>query len=309
MDKQYYDIIGDIHGHANDLTNLLHHLGYEDSAGYFQHSTRKIIFLGDFIDRGVNQKRVLDIVMPMVEAKTAKAVMGNHEFNALAFHTPDPSNPSAWLRKRDDKNINQHIAFLNDYSSPNNKDDLNRVLTFFKSLPLWLEIDGIRVIHACWHDGIIDSIRSSLGENSTLTEAFFIAANREETDEYKAIEILLKGAEVRLPKGFSFPDKEGNERNEVRIQWWLNKADRLGDVAFGRYDEKINDLPVDPSCLVGYPEKAHPVFIGHYWLKGAPKPLANNIACLDYSVAKNGRLVAYRWSGEQSLLEENFTYA
>lgn len=31
---------------------------------------------------------------------------------------------------------------------------------------------------------------------------------------------------------------------------------------------------------------------------GVPEPLAPNIACLDYSVAKpGGKLVAYRWSG------------
>jgi len=308
MTVQSYDIIGDIHGHANDLSSLLNELGYEDSEGCFKHPDRKVIFLGDFIDRGINQKRVLDIVMPMVKAGAARAVMGNHEFNALAFHTKDPNNPSAWLRKHDDKNISQHLAFLNDYSSPKQKDELNEVLDFFRSLPLWLEVDGIRIIHACWHDEIIQSITPLLGEINTMTNDFFVAANTKDTIEYNAIETLLKGVEFKLPAPLSFFDKDGHERHEVRIRWWLNDADKLGELAFGRYEKDITELSVNSDDLVGYPNDAPPVFIGHYWLNDTPAPLAANIACLDYSVAKHGKLVAYRWNGEQTLSTDNFTY-
>jgi hypothetical protein len=42
-------------------------------------------------------------------------------------------------------------------------------------------------------------------------------------------------------------------------------------------------------------------------MEGVPAPLAENIACLDYSVAKpGGKLVAYRWNGERRLLHEAF---
>jgi hypothetical protein len=306
--KQKYDLIGDIHGHANDLSSLLSELGYDDAEGYFQHTDRKVIFLGDFIDRGINQKRVLDIVMPMVKAGAARAVMGNHEFNALAFHTKDPNNLSAWLRKRDDKNISQHLAFLNEYSSPKLKNELEEVLDFFRSLPLWLELDGIRVIHACWHDEIIQSIRAKLNDDNTMTNEFFVAANTKNTIEHHAIENLLKGVEFKLADGISFFDKDGHERHEVRTRWWLNDAKDLGELAFGRYEKNITDLPVNTNDLVGYPDNAPPVFIGHYWLNGTPTPLADNIACLDYSVAKHGKLVAYRWGGEQTLSTANFSY-
>ena len=306
--KQGYDLIGDIHGHANDLSSLLNELGYEDSEGHFKHSDRKVIFLGDFIDRGINQKRVLDIVMPMVKAGAALAVMGNHEFNALAFHTKDPNNPSAWLRKRDDKNISQHIAFLNDYSSPKLKDELNEVLDFFRSLPIWLEVDGIRVIHACWHDEIIQSIRPMVNDDNSMPNEFIVAANIKDTIEFNAIETLLKGAEHKLEDGISFLDKDGHERNEVRIRWWLNDAKNLGELAFGRYENDITELSINSDNLIGYSKDEPPVFIGHYWLNDTPAPLAANIACLDYSVAKHGKLVAYRWNGEQTLSTDNFTY-
>ncbi|WP_286764424.1 MULTISPECIES: hypothetical protein [Rhodopirellula] len=37
-------------------------------------------------------------------------------------------------------------------------------------------------------------------------------------------------------------------------------------------------------------------------MTGTPLPLAANVACTDYSVAKGGNFVAYQWDGEQVLL-------
>ena len=60
------------------------------------------------------------------------------------------------------------------------------------------------------------------------------------------------------------------------------------EMAYG--DHGINYGHLDP-----------PVFLGHYWLTGAPQPLESNVACLDYSVAKKGSLAAYCWKGEKML--------
>jgi hypothetical protein len=307
--NQGYDLIGDIHGHANDLIALLRKMGYDDSSGYFQHSERKIVFLGDFIDRGINQKKVLNIVMPMIDSGSAYAVMGNHEFNALSFHTKDPENPTVWLRKRDNKNIHQHLAFLQDYSSPKSRKGLDRVLSFFMSLPLWLELDGLRVVHACWDDELIKSVRPLLSKDHTLSKDFLIAANKNDGIELRTIETLLKGVERELPSGVSFLDTDGIERTNVRIRWWMNNATHLGELAFGLHDENVKKLPVGQNDLMGYSGDAEPVFIGHYWLEGEPKLLTPNAACLDYSVAKkNGKLVAYRWDGEKILSEDKFVF-
>ena len=103
-----YDLIGDIHGHADELTQLLDSMGYRLNRGVYEHPERKVIFLGDFIDRGPQIRQVLDVVRPMVEGGKALAVMGNHEFNALAFHTKHMEREDAFLRTRDNKNIRQH---------------------------------------------------------------------------------------------------------------------------------------------------------------------------------------------------------
>ena len=148
-----YDLIGDIHGHADALSKLLEGMGYQLRDGCYHHSTRQVIFLGDFIDRGPQQVDVLKIVMPMVEHNAALAVMGNHEFNALAFHTPHPDLDDTWLRPHNDKNIKQHQAFLTEFMDREEWPTLDDALAFFESLPLWLDLDGLRVVHACWEIG------------------------------------------------------------------------------------------------------------------------------------------------------------
>jgi hypothetical protein len=48
-----YDLIVDIHGHADQLKKLLFNMGYRNEHGFWNHATRKAIFVGDFIDRGL----------------------------------------------------------------------------------------------------------------------------------------------------------------------------------------------------------------------------------------------------------------
>jgi hypothetical protein len=87
-----YDIIGDIHGCATHLTDLLAALGYQENdwTGAYWHPERQAIYVGDLVDRGHEQLRVLEIVKRMVDSGSAQIVMGNHEFNAIAFATKPP---------------------------------------------------------------------------------------------------------------------------------------------------------------------------------------------------------------------------
>jgi hypothetical protein len=78
------------------------------------------------------------------------------------------------------------------------------------------------------------------------------------------------------------------------------------------FDDEILDVEVSNKLLCGYGENEPPIFVGHYWMNKAdgdhPARLADNVACLDYSVAKGGDLVAYRWSGEHVLDDRSFFY-
>ncbi|MDR6529881.1 protein phosphatase [Caulobacter rhizosphaerae] len=87
-DQGPFDIVGDIHGCADELQDLLAALGYvvawgetsgERSVVVTPPAGRKAVFVGDLVDRGPNSPDVLRIVMSMVAAGTAYCVQGNHE--------------------------------------------------------------------------------------------------------------------------------------------------------------------------------------------------------------------------------------
>src|SRR5688572_19891843 len=101
--KTNYDIIGDIHGYADELIDLLEKLNYSIKNGVYSHPERKIIFLGDYIDRGPEIRKTLRIVKDMVDAGNALAIMGNHEYNAIAYWTMDAKGK--YIREHSDKNI------------------------------------------------------------------------------------------------------------------------------------------------------------------------------------------------------------
>jgi protein phosphatase len=83
-----FDIIGDVHGCADELQALLTKLGYRiewsDDRGdrlvtVIPPGGRKVVFVGDLVDRGPNTPDVLRIAMSMTGAGTAYAVQGNHD--------------------------------------------------------------------------------------------------------------------------------------------------------------------------------------------------------------------------------------
>jgi hypothetical protein len=126
---------------------------------------------------------------------------------------------------------------------------------------------------------------------------------------YKTIETICKGPEVELPPGISFPDKEGKVRTEVRMRWWQEDLSTYRKAAIGPSGdmEMIPDLPM-PAEWAGHPYSGPPVLFGHYWFAGKPEVISPRFACLDYSAARDGPLVAYRWDGESELTSGNLIW-
>jgi len=290
-----FDFIGDIHGHADELQKLLLKLDYRKVNGVYMHPTRKVFFLGDFIDRGPQIKETLAIAKAMVDAGTAVAIMGNHEYNAICFHLEE--SQGGHLRKHSIKNILQHADTLKQFQ--NNEEEYEYYIAWFKSLPVFWEEPSFRAAHACWDEENISFLRENL-QQGVLNDRLVKQSVSKETPLHRAVEETLKGKEMALPDQTTFSDKDGNIRKEIRVRWWLNPA------ATSLYDYSVHafdGLPKDPVNLVSgfYSETEKPIFFGHYWLKGIPKLIRNNVCCLDFSVAKGGSLAAYRFDGEQIL--------
>jgi len=299
-----YDIIGDIHGFADELEHLLLKLAYTKKSGTYKHPERKVLFLGDFIDRGPQIRQVLHIVRKMVDAGNAIAIMGNHEYNALLFNMPQEHG--GYMRTHSIKNIIQHYEMIKQFQS--NEQEYRDYVKWFKTLPLYFETEHFRAVHACWDNEHIALLKQKLS-NACLTDELIYQYINKETQLNSALEDTLKGKEINMPNGLTFTDKDGHIRHELRIKWWKNpKTATYRNISF-RDIKELPERPVEKTLLKNYyTENEKPVFFGHYWMKGKPHLIRENICCLDFSVAKGGYLTAYRMDDEQVLTADKLVF-
>lgn len=303
-----YDIIGDIHGCADALQLLLLDLGYRQKNGAFRHPFRKAVFLGDLIDRGPHIRDVLHIVRAMVEADAAYLTLGNHEYNAICYETRAPDGGKyKYLRPHFPRHKRHLTATLEQFA--NHRDEWLEMVEWLKTRPICLEFENFRAVHACWDQREVDKLRKINPACNFADEHFLNASTSKENAEYRMVERLLKGTEIKLPEGKTIDCRDGIKRNRFRTKFWFQNPQTYGDVIF-----QPDNLPEDmfnqalgeeeKEHLVCYPEHEKPLFVGHYWRVGEPRLIRENIACLDYSAVNSGLLVCYRMDNEPSLLQE-----
>jgi len=306
------DIIGDVHGCYDGLICLLQRLGYQEIDGVFQHPERLIIFVGDLIDRGPQIREVLQLVQRMCSRGKALSILGNHEYNAVRFK----EGIDALLRGEQDHGVPKRVQRLMEQTLKqfsNYPGEWRSYCDWFSQWPLFLEGEGFRVVHACWDSQLINEYRKIYLDDHLCPE--FITASKEPNSfESKLVDRLTRGTSMPLPQGVKIKSKDGFIRHVFRTKFWAKSPETYGDVIF-----QPDPLPRDlhrqlihddhRSDIVDYPHEAIPVFFGHYWLKGRPEPLLDNVACLDYSAVNYGRLTAYQFDGEMVLSSDKFVWA
>jgi len=155
-----FDIIGDVHGCSDELNELLANLGYQLEAipfdfinyGWKVHHNkgRKVIFLGDIVDRGPKIKEVLNLVMSMVLNGVAYCIAGNHDEKLLRY-----------LKGRNVKvryGLEQSVEQLKNES----KEYKKRIIDFLDHLPFHLVMDDGKLIIT--HAGIKERMIGKLGD-------------------------------------------------------------------------------------------------------------------------------------------------
>lgn len=147
------DVVGDVHGEHEALMALLRLLGYDETGLHPQ--GRKLVFVGDLCDRGPNSVRVIQIVRTMVEAGNAFAILGNHELNLLRA---DAKDGSGWF-------FDERVARDGRYQpfARPNAAERQEIIAFLADLPLILEREDLRVVHAAWHPPSINTVRDAKG--------------------------------------------------------------------------------------------------------------------------------------------------
>lgn len=302
------DVIGDVHGCDAMLVALLARMGYREHGGVWGHPGRRAVFVGDLIDRGPGQREVLGIVRAMSDAGSALVAMGNHEWNAIGWATRRYDAPDEFVRPHSPTHLRQHTAFLEqvgEWSALHHE-----LVGWFRTLPMWLDLPGLRVVHACWDISAQMKIASVVDadqlvqEGCRKPEGWQVWDGVRAMSTYDACETTLKGLEIPLPAGVSFRDKDGKERREARIQWWLPGVRTYRGATLVEGEEARAALP--DVELPGPFRELHdpdprPIVFGHYWYRGPMVVQSDRAVCVDHSAVLGGRLVAYRWSGEPEL--------
>jgi hypothetical protein len=298
-----YDIIGDIHGELDTLKQMLEKLGYEEGEKGYYHPERIAVFVGDFVDRGPNIIGSLDLVKKMVDNGNAFAVVGNHELNVLAYYTKDKDG--YYLRDHNLKNQTQIKRTYEEFKG--NKELRKYYLKWLRSLPIFLEFEDFRIVHACWDQEAVDLLKIENPDNC-LSKKFLRRIYSKRGKLFNATMLLLKGREFNLPNDMVLKDSYGFKRTAYRIKWWEPMEGKgFDEISFGNRFKLPNYTIPNELCypIPLYREDELPVFFGHYCRNSNAGVVRNNLCCVDGCIANGGELIAYQWNGQKELDQSN----
>lgn len=317
------DIVGDIHGELQALQDLLRHLGYDEAGRHPQ--SRSLVFVGDFVDRGPDSPGVVQLVQRLVEGGNACAIAGNHEINLLRH---DAKDGAGWFF---DERVASDSTKYRQFVRATNTLQRARIETFLNSLPLGLEREDLRVIHAAWNAPDIAKARTMA-----------LGSARAEYDRWEQ-QAAHVAAEMRIA-----------ERMAQEKHIWphsLEDGERCPPFLQAHCDNELNKALINPLKVLTtglerqtpepffagnkwrfvermpwwnrYAEDT-PVVIGHYWRSTLPAQttheglfrhtapyawhgMRGNVFCVDYSVGARAqartfdrphahmKLAALRW--------------
>lgn len=324
------DVVGDVHGEIDALKTLVANLGYDKDGNHPE--GRKLVFVGDLVDRGPDSPAVIKFVKHLIDQGNAQAILGNHELNLLQLKAKDGAG--WYFSERFEKDVK--------YKPFNvvSKEDEKFIYDFLANLPLALEREDLRIVHATWDNEKINAIRNvPLGtiakfytdweakiDNDITSSGLLDAYNAEQkkweneqvdpdgtipflesTCEYNLahqmnnpVRVLTSGVEQRSHQPFY---ASGKWRFVERFAWWDSYTDST-PVIVGHFWRRFSNNSSDPENLFKdiEPEAWH--------------GLKHNVFCVDYSVGgrfvernkkatlgEDTQLVALRWPENKLILE------
>jgi hypothetical protein len=286
------DIIGDIHGEYGVLCALLTRLGYDANGNH--KDGRRLIFVGDLVDRGIASVSVLRLVRSLVNTGKAQCVLGNHEFNLIRKPNPTHRHGNHWFFGEIEclsKDTPQRVHFQELAT----ESDRKWILEWLSTLPFALENDHLRVVHACWDQRSIDRLRADQAKHNwpSLIEAYEFY--KEETRRNLApnlseqklelifqnehpLKVLATGLEEHCDPPYY---AGGKMRHMKRVTWWDSYQDHkkvvVGHYWRKRFAPKPNLMLIDKKdvpVLFRYDQPYH-------WLGN------DQVMCIDYSIGQS----------------------
>ncbi len=232
------DLVGDVHGEIDALRSLLDHLGYDEGGRH--PAGRRLVFLGDLVDRGPDSPGVVRLVAGLVEDDRASCLLGNHELNLLLGLRKEGNG---WFFGEADEALGRPERPVPQ--RPADGRTRERILAFFHGLPLALERADLRAVHAAWDRQAIDRVRGRTDAlrvawefRHLVEEGFRLRPPADDVERKLALQngnpvkVLTSGPERRLvwPSHAS-----GRPRREGRVPWWEGYGRDQPFCVFGHY--------------------------------------------------------------------------
>lgn len=253
-----FDLIGDVHGMIRTLDATLERLGYRRHGGRWRHPRgRTLVFVGDLVDRGPDPLGCVERVAALAGDGCARAVIGNHELNAL--HYMDG------LREHSEKNRAQFGTTLTQIEADPRRWGRARAFIEGWATRLLLDEGRLRVVHAYWDDDALARMPARVDSPERIRASAPGGALED------AFELCIKGPERACPR---YRDFGGHWRETQRVAWWNDYPADAPMVVFGHYWFPWPELTPETPSFVG---------------AGA------NAACLDFRAGRGGPLVALRY--------------
>ncbi len=302
------DIVGDIHGELPALQTLLTRLGYDREGRH--PDNRKLVFVGDLCDRGPDSVGAILLVQRLVENGNAQAILGNHELNLLMG---DAKDGSGWFfDEREERDLNFYAPFRRVL--PQQRAPLTH---FLRQLPIALERDDIRVVHAAWTTEAIDAIRTApacraveqyaLWEQQARSSAEESGLYRRYQDEKHRWARELEDGSIQPPVLHAIAEYEATEQMINPIKVLTSGVEKAAATPFfsgnrWRFSDRVG--------WWNFYDDRVPVIVGHYWRLLQPElfaekarysrlfdgidPLSwhgrrHRVFCVDYSVGARWR--------------------
>lgn len=258
-----------MHGEFEVLQQLLWQLGYDAQGRHAK--GRRLVFIGDLVDRGPDSPAVLEWVRAAVAGGLAQCVVGNHE---LLLLMQDSREGCRWYTDPTHPETQPGGKFAHSKPAPEALKPVWR--EFVAGLPLVLERPDLRLVHAAWHAPSIERLRHETRPlaqlytdieqqiEATLAQEGLLDAEAQEKQRHAAQlagpydppPMLPALAQAALRRNLDHPlrtltygiDCPGQQPVYVMERWRMNARSRWW-----------NDY-----------HDATPVVFGHYWRKLAP---------------------------------------
>ncbi|MEM1179478.1 MAG: polynucleotide kinase-phosphatase [Acidobacteriota bacterium] len=194
QDRGPFDVVGDVHGCLDELLELMERLGWEvDGKGLrARHPEgRRLVLLGDLVDRGPASPQVVQLAMNLVADGVALCVPGNHDVKLLKQLNGRPVQLTHGL----DRTVEQIDAL------PDKDAFVNAAKTFLDGLVSHYRLDDGRLVvaHAGlsegMHGGASGAVRNFAlyGETTGETDEFGLPVRWNWANEYRGQATVLYG--------------------------------------------------------------------------------------------------------------------